>query len=181
MARSWFPGRVRRHGGAGVLHPGEWPDSAGKQRVLIENKDGADLWAHAELLRGAGYEVAMCHGPSKPAERAPWYRRRPGSRAVPAEFQVDEQLVLCPLITGGRCPLVEGADVVVSTTDLPGSREILGALSSRPSPALVVEGTVSALERDRDVTADATALPLPVTDRRLLEAVERALASPAEA
>ncbi|MGZ8715785.1 MAG: hypothetical protein ACXWYO_01610 [Gaiellaceae bacterium] len=166
-----------RRTGPRVLHPGAWPESTGKPRVLIENRNRADLWAHAEILRGAGYDVALCHGPSKPVERAPWYRRRPGFFTDSGQVRPDEERTLCPLVVAGRCVLVEGADVVVSTTELDESREVLAALSSRGSPALVVEGTRPHLERDRDVTGAATALELPVTEQRLLTAVEDALAS----
>jgi hypothetical protein len=67
--------------------------------------------------------------------------------------------------------------VVVSTTELDESREVLAALNSRGSPALVVEGTRPHLERDRDAIGAATAIELPVTEKRLLSAVEDALAS----
>lgn len=179
MKRSWFPGfRMKGRTGPPVLHPGEWPDSTGKPRVLIENKDGADLWAHAEILRGAGYDVAMCHGPSKPLGHRPWYRRRLGSSLKDPELlQPDEERTLCPLVVEGRCPLVEGADVVVSTTELPESRELLTALSSKGAPALVVEGPQSHLERESDVIGAATPIVLPVTEKRLLTAVESALAA----
>ena len=178
MKKSGFLGsRVWRRTGPRVLHPGAWPESTGKPRVLIENRNRADLWAHAEILRGAGYDVALCHGPSKPVERRPWYRRRPSYFGNPEQLQPDEERTLCPLVVAGRCSLVEGADVVVSTTELDESREVLAALSSRGTPALVVEGPRSHLERDREVIGAATAIEFPVTEKRLLSAVEDALAS----
>jgi hypothetical protein len=136
-----------------VIHPEEWPEQSGRPRVLIENPDGADLWAHADVLREAGYDVAMCGGPS-------------------AETEQHERTV-CPLVTEGRCPLVEGADVVVSTTRLTDGREILGRLSARSSPALVVEGTSSDLKRHSDVIGDSLEITLPVLPQQLVEAVER--------
>ncbi len=134
-----------------LIHLEAWPEQSGKARVLIENPDGADLWAHADVLRKEGYEVAMCGGPDAELEHT-----------------------ACPLLAEGQCPLVDGADVVVSTTQLADSREILASLSARKSPALVVEGTSSDLERDRDVTGDAVELTLPVLPRQLVDAVERA-------
>jgi hypothetical protein len=134
------------------LHPEEWPEPGGKPRVLIENPDGAELWAHADVLREAGYDVAMCGGPSPKTE--------------------DHDHTSCPLVTEGRCPLVDGADVVVSTTRLTDGREILRALSARTTP-LVVEGTTADLERDRDVTGDALEIALPVMPSQLVEAVEQ--------
>ena len=94
-----------------MLHLEEWPAQTGKTRVLIENPDRADLWAHAAVLRDAGYEVAMCSGPASAGEQ--------------------QEHTTCPLLTEGHCPLVEGADVVVSTTQLKNGREILAALNAR--------------------------------------------------
>ena len=136
---------------ASLIHLEEWPEQSGKARVLIENPERADLWAHADLLRKEGYDVAMCGGPDAELEHT-----------------------VCPLLAEGQCPLVDGADVVVSTTQLTDSREILATLSARTSPALVVEGTSFDLERDRDVTGDAVQLKLPVLPRQLVDAVERA-------
>ncbi|HXR12588.1 MAG TPA: hypothetical protein VN770_09850 [Gaiellaceae bacterium] len=154
------------------IHPEEWPEQSGKTRVLIENPDRADLWAHADLLREEGYDVAMCEGPT--AETAPvsWLRRL--YRADPER----QERTLCPLVVEGHCPLVAGADVVVSTTGLTDSREILATLSAKKSPALVVEGTSSDLERDGDVIGDAVELELPVLPRQLVEAVDRARVRP---
>jgi hypothetical protein len=52
-----------------LLHLEEWPAQTGKTRVLIENPDRADLWAHADVLRKAGYDVAMCSGPTEAGEQ----------------------------------------------------------------------------------------------------------------
>ena len=95
-----------------LKHPESWPEPAGKPRVLIENPDGAELWAHADLLRQAGYEVATCYGPSWTA---------------------------CPLTDGGECPLAAGADVIVTTTELTDSAAIIEALETKVAGAVVVE------------------------------------------
>ena len=124
------------------IHPGEWPAESDKPRVLIENPNRADLWAHANLLREAGYDVAMCGGPTPEPERVPWYKRLT-TAGVPKEER--EERLLCPLVAEGHCPLVEGADVVVSTTQLIDSHEIHAKLRARTSPVLVVEGTSSEL------------------------------------
>ncbi len=145
---------IRRKRSPGVIHPEAWPEQSGKPRVLIENPDGAELWAHADVLREAGYDVAMCGGPAVQTE--------------------DHDRTVCPLVTEGRCPLVEGADVVVSTTRLIDSREILATLSARSAPVLVVEGTSSDLKRDGDVIGDSLEIPLPVLPQQLVAAVERA-------
>ena len=153
------------------IHPGEWPEHAGKPRVLIENPDRADLWAHAELLRGAGYDVAICGGPVAEIAPARWYRRLVSAAPGPTERQ---QRVLCPLVTAGRCSLVEGADVVVSTIHMTDSREVLAALTARTSPVLVVEGTSAGLERERAAIGDSVEIQLPVLPQQLVLAVERA-------
>lgn len=155
------------------IHPGEWPEQTGKPRVLIENPDGADLGAHAEVLREAGYDVATCAGPTAEIKRVPWFRRGHlyWGDSQPMERQ---ERTLCPLISEGHCPLAEGADVVVSTTQLIDSREILATLSARSTPALVVEGTSSGVERDSDAKGDAVEIKLSVYPRQLVEAVERA-------
>lgn len=140
-----------------VIHPEEWPERGAKTRVLIENPDGAELWAHADLLREAGYDVAVCGGPAAETE--------------------DHDHTVCPLVTEGRCPLVEGADVVVSTTRLTDGREIIAKLSARSSPPLVVEGTTPDLERDGDVIGEALEITLPVLPEQLVEAVDRARSS----
>jgi hypothetical protein len=154
-----------------TMHPEEWAEPSGKPRVLIENPDGADLWAHAEILREAGYEVAMCGGPTPEPEHVPWLRRL--YEADPLAGERPER-TFCPLLTEGHCPLVEGADVVVSTTALTDSREILATLGARSSPALVVEGTSADLEREHDAIGNGVELSLPVMPQQLVEAVERA-------
>ncbi len=161
----------RRKSSPRAIHPGEWPEPSGKPRVLIENPDRADLWAHADLLRKAGYDVAQCVGPTAEAEHRPWFRRLFWADPEPA---VREERTVCPLVAEGHCPLVEGADVVVSTTQLTDSREILATLSARKSPALIVEGTSSDLEKESDAIGDSVALTAPILPQQLVEAVERA-------
>jgi hypothetical protein len=119
------------------IHPQTWPEPGPGPRVLIENPDGADLWAYADILRNAGYEVATCAGP---AEQASWHQR-------PTK---------CPLVGAGRCPLAEGADVIVTTTDLRDSDEIIPALEST-------------------VAAPVVLIEEPVTEERLLQAVAASL------
>jgi hypothetical protein len=161
------------------LHPEEWPEQSGNPRVLIENPDRADLWAHAAVLREAGYDVAMCAGPTAETEHVPWFRRRQQDWADPHPTERQKRTV-CPLVAEGHCPLVEGADVVVSTTRLTDSREVLATLSTRSSPALVVEGTSSDLERASDVIGGSVEIKLPVLPQQLVEAVERARSTRAD-
>lgn len=147
-----------------VIHPEEWPAATGKPRVLIENPDRADLWAHAEVLREAGYDVAVCGGPTPAPEPVTWFRRIFTAGPEPQER------TLCPLVAHGHCPLVEGADVVVSTTSLTDGDEIHAKLRAKSAPALVVEGTTAELGGETD-TVEIT---LPVFPAQLVDAVERA-------
>jgi hypothetical protein len=154
-----------------LIHPEEWPEQTGKPRVLIENPDRADLWAHADVLREAGYDVAMCGGPTPEPAPVTWFQRLFRADPEPAEPQ---QRTFCPLVAHGHCPLVEGADVVVSTTTLTDSREIHAQLRATGAPALVVEGTSGELTQAGDVVE----IQLPVMPGQLVDAVERARSNP---
>lgn len=140
----------------------EWAGSSGKPRVLIENPDRAELWAHEEILREAGYEVASCVGPTAAGVRG-------------AEHTT------CPLLSEGHCHLVSSADVVVSTTSLGDSHAILAKLSARLAPRLVVEGTTGELDRAGGATGEAVEVVQPVTPETLLAAVAAALPDQAAA
>jgi hypothetical protein len=135
----------------------EWPPRSGRPRVLVEDPDGAVLWASARILEEAGYDVACCQGPT------------------PAGGGVAR--TCCPLLTGGACPLVEGADVVVSTTSLPESAEILEAVASHRAPLVVAGPERVVCERVEPIGA-GTALPFPVTTEKLVGAVAAALEEP---
>jgi hypothetical protein len=151
-------GSLWRHGQKeACIEPDEWPSRAGRARVLIEHPDPAALWAEAEAMRDAGYDVAVCTGPTKTFER---------SRLKQA----------CPLLVNGHCSLVEQADVVVTTTDLGESRSVLAALSERRTPPLVIESSKSVLDRGYEI-GDATIIEVPVTEETLLAAVSEVLSS----
>jgi hypothetical protein len=142
-------GRKRSPSSTPLMHPEDWPARSGKARVLIENPDRADLWAHADLLRKAGYDVAMCGGPTDDEA---------------------EGRTVCPLVAQGHCPLADGADVVVSTTALTDSLEIHARLGAGSTTALVIEGTASELGH----AGNAVEIALPVLPAQLVDAVERA-------
>ncbi|MGI9612935.1 MAG: GNAT family N-acetyltransferase [Acidimicrobiales bacterium] len=67
-----------------------WPGSHPRPRVLVEAERSRP--SIEELLRDAGFDVAICGGPCRTSGR-------------------------CPVLTGEPCPLVDGADAVV--VDLP--------------------------------------------------------------
>src|SRR4051812_337974 len=96
-------------------HPDTWPERSGKTRVLIEHPDAAELWAHADTLLEAGYDTAVCPGPSA---------GRPHHHSRPAYFEDDvpqernAPRTACPLLCGGHCALAEGADMIVISSEL---------------------------------------------------------------
>jgi hypothetical protein len=132
-----------------TLDPGSWDSPSGRTRVLVENPEPSVLWAYADALRSAGYEVATCAGPGA-------QRGGPGA---------------CPLVATGRCALVEGADVLVSTSDLPDIRSILAAIGPGDSPRVVLETPPPVAEDYREVAPEATLVTSPVTEELLFQAV----------
>ena len=170
-------GSLWRHGEKeACIEPDEWPTRTGRARVLIEHPDPATLWAEAEAMRDAGYDVAVCTGPTKTFE----HKRSFGVRLrtfADEEAPPDEARQTCPLLVNGRCSLVDQADVVVSTTDLGESQSVLAALSNRSAPRLVVESSKAVLDRGGHEIGDATVVEVPVTEKTLLEAVSEALSS----
>jgi len=167
---------LRRRSKARCIDPGEWPARSGRARVLIEHPDRAALWAEEQIMRDAGYDVAVCSGPIEPFERERSFSVRLRTFSD-EEAPSGEKPEACPLLVNGRCSLVEEADVVISTTDLPHSRGILAALSRKRTPALVVESSNSILEHGDDRIGRTTVVGVPVTESRLLEAVSEALDS----
>jgi len=135
------------------LEPVTWSPRSTKPRVLVENPDRAELLAHADILRDAGYDVAICTGPDTGRGR---------------------KACGCPLLEGERCALVDGSDVVVSTSSLNGSDDILAALQAQGSLPVVFEVSPPDLDRYREAASAATLLPQPVTAKSLLDAVSDA-------
>ena len=132
------------------IDPGEWEERRGRDRVLVENPDRSQLWAYAETLREAGYEVATCAG-----EHPDGHDR-------------------CPLLERGRCTLVDGADVVVSTCSMQRGDRLLAVLGTRGSTPVVFEAPPPDFEKYAHLAENATLVPTPVTERGLLDAVGEA-------
>jgi RimJ/RimL family protein N-acetyltransferase len=74
-----------------VGHVPSWPPGDRRRRVLVEAAGGR--WQGEAAAGESDVAVAVCSGPSR--------RRRPG----------------CPVLTGGRCPLADGADAIVVLLD----------------------------------------------------------------
>jgi hypothetical protein len=131
-----------------------WPKEPGRPRVLVEDPDGAVLWASARVLEEAGYDVACCQGPSGVGDGLP--------------------RTCCPLLVGAACPLVEGADVVVSSTSLPQSAEIQEAVA-RHEAELVVGGPERVVAERLERIGTGAPLPYPISPEKLVRAVAAAL------
>lgn len=118
-----------------LVEPGGWPSPGARARILLESPDLADAEAQAQKLGEAGYDVALCRGPeaalppSFAFDASPrWFDAIPGREAT-----------LCPVTCGEACALVDGADLVVTTTTLVSAPEVQAALRERGKPVLVVE------------------------------------------
>ncbi len=118
-----------------LVEPGGWPSRGGRARVLLESPDLTDAAAQAQALSEAGYEVALCRGPeaalppSFAFDASPrWFDAIPGREAT-----------VCPVTCGEACALVDGADLVVTTTTLVSATEVQAGVWERGKPVLVVE------------------------------------------
>ena len=106
--------------------PPAWPPARDRPRVLVE---GCGARWHADIEAWAGgWDIITCVGP--------------GSRSMPA----------CPVLEGKRCPLVDGADLVVVALPPTDSRHdaLLKAHERVPPPGPVLdEATLSPTELSR--------------------------------
>ena len=133
------------------------PTAAGEPngtRVLLECAEHADPDVIAGVLRRAGYEVTVCHGPDARHH--------------------------CDALTSGACDDVDAADVVVNLLSTHTGDEIAATVArSKPGQGLVVEVGLPSTSRP-----EAPAWPegvelirTPITGDALLGAVERATRS----
>jgi hypothetical protein len=95
-----------------------WPPVHDKPRILVEAAYGH--WAGEDAARAAGFEIRTCRGPSEHTD--------------------------CPLLIGQSCPLVDGADVVVTQfpDDAPFTAEIIDEHRRHPEMHLVLPAFGSA-------------------------------------
>jgi hypothetical protein len=91
-------------------------------RVLIEHPDPAAARFLADAFRRRGFDTLTCGGPAA---------RGAGS-------------VVCPLLTEGACPAVDGADVVVSSLQVnqgDEGRVVRGIVADPTAPPVLLEAT----------------------------------------
>ena len=127
--------------------PGQRDD---RPRVLFESPDGAEAHAAWKLLARHGYRTAWCPGP--------------GGGFSPR----------CSLTATGSCPLVDGADAVVSALDLSDGRcqEVARALN-----AVAPDTTVVVVAKKRSVAQWSAQLPAcrvvagPLSSKVLVESL----------
>ncbi|HUO48133.1 MAG TPA: hypothetical protein VMU09_04790 [Acidimicrobiales bacterium] len=153
--RGWVragDGRARGHARPGWAEPAAGGPEG--PRVLIESDDGAEATALVRVLERQGYRCAWCPGPGTTDARD------------------------CPLVRDGCCPLVEGADAVVSTLSLEhaGCRQVLAAMArSSPATPVVLAATPAGASRWSHHLTGRRVLQLPLTARGLLDALDAAL------
>lgn len=132
------------------LDPQPWPWLG--PRVLVEQPDSGRAAALVDVLRRAGYSVAVCPGPL------------PGDR--------------CPLAGEQGCAAAEGADIVVSSLGLETAeaRAALAALRARlPRRRLLVEAADDDAARWPELVEGCQLLAAPAAPEQLLQRVQAAL------
>lgn len=94
-----------------------WPPADDRPRVLVEGAGGR--WHAEQEAEAVGLQVITCPGPAA----------RPKARG-------------CPLLAGGTCPLVDGADAVVVAIPAsdPRGAELVGSHRAAGKPVLVEAG-----------------------------------------
>lgn len=127
-----------------------------RPRILVEEPDPAEGFAYWRLLTKNGYDVSWCPGPT------------------------GQPRLLCPLVTRGRCDLVQCADVVVSSLPLhrESSQKVIAAIRNRyPDTVLLVQAPQRLLAQCGPSFEDRSwrAMRMPVTSQTVLDSVERAL------
>jgi hypothetical protein len=131
------------------IDPGHWPARKGPRiRVLVEHPDRAQLEGARQILGEAGYDVAVCAGSDS------------GHR--------------CPLVEFGFCGLAEGADVVITSSQLHDSSELLEAYAERTAPQVVVEVDADVRDQIAELLPEAVVVSAPITAEKLREAVASA-------
>jgi hypothetical protein len=119
-------------------HVPSWPPGETRRRVLVEAIGGR--WNGEAAASDADVAVAVCRGPSR--------RQRHG----------------CPVLTGGRCPLADGADAIVVLLDQEDddtTRIVDAHLVQNPSTPVFVRRTEETPDRCRSLSGD---FPGDVTD-----------------
>lgn len=129
-----------------------------RHRVLLEEPDPAVAWAAWRSLGRWGYDVSWCPGP------------------VPGQGDAPERP--CALVTAGRCPLLEHADVVVSSLqwDKEACRQVLEALGCQPpGTPVIVEVLSPSSSRVAPLLEGKRVLNTPVVSTTLLAAVDESV------
>jgi hypothetical protein len=133
-----------------------WSAGAGRPRVLVECDDETVQDGVLRVLRESGYVVAACGGSETRKSR------------------------VCPLVTDGRCGLVDNADIVVHMLDSATTQNRLVLYAIRecvPETPIVVEIPPSTTGTYDDRVSECQRVPFPVTRQALIEGIEAATKS----
>lgn len=140
---------------SGPTHTGlpKWSASGVRPRVVVEHDDAVWRWAAAGVLESAGYQVLGCGGPHAFADGT------------------------CPLVSEGRCALIEGADVVVNGLGIrhPANRDVLTTMRGASSVPVLVELPTTQRERLEADFPGCERIPFPVRPQDLVLAVHAAV------
>lgn len=161
LLKSWLgrppdDGREQR---SAELPPATWPSGEAQQlRVVLEGSPDERTGEVLEALQGAGFDVAVCHGPSVEAA--------------------------CPLVEHGSCSLIDGADAVVNMLGVADEEncEILVELQD-VTPRVPVVSVMTENEERTHAGELTRAHPLckPVAPQAVLDTVIDALEEPGTA
>lgn len=122
--------------------------------MVVENEDAMWQWAATGILEAAGYQVACCGGPH------------------------DLPNQQCLLVADDRCPLVDGADLVVNGLGIsdPANRAVLTALRTRRDQIpVIVEIPTRQLDELHAEIPGCRSVPFPVRPKDLVAAVDDAI------
>jgi len=122
-----------------------------RPRLLIEDGRSALAISDFSLFRNAGFDVAFCSGPGR-------------------------DLADCPLVRGQRCPLVDGADVVLHGLDV-GAGVAAAIRRQRPELPVVIEHRRQQADAADPVPSGCVPLGYPCSVRGQIDALQRAEAA----
>jgi hypothetical protein len=134
-----------------TAHPGQrayLSHHDGRPRVLVETADPALLISEHRFLVDAGFDVAVCGGPSEDPSR-------------------------CPVLRGEECELVTGAAVVLHALD-PDLHIAAGIKAAHPNLPVLVERPRRLAGPPVPVPEGCVPLDMPCSLGAQLEAIRRA-------
>ena len=132
-----------------------WPADAScrRRRLLVESGDPALAISDFSVFSAAGFDVALCQGPPEGDDDG------------------------CPLLRGGTCDLVDGADVVLHALG-PDLRIVDAVHRRRPDLGMVVEYPRGTVDAGLPLPGGCIGLASPASVPGQLDALRRAMPAP---